>query len=49
MLVIKDTGLGLYLSKQVLAKLNNGIEIASAPGEGTAVKIKFLGSVASWD
>lgn len=45
----KATGLGLYLSKQVLDKLNHGIEIASAPGEGTAVKIKFPGSIAGWD
>ncbi len=37
----KATGLGLYLSKQVLTKLNHGIEVVSEPGEGTAVKISF--------
>lgn len=44
----KATGLGLYLSKQVLDKLNHGIEIDSVPGEGTAVKIKFPDSLKTY-
>ncbi|RKJ40978.1 sensor histidine kinase [Acutalibacter sp. 1XD8-33] len=34
-----STGLGLYLTKRVLDKLQNPMEILSQPGEGTAVKI----------
>lgn len=34
-----STGLGLYLTKRVADKLGNGIEIESAVGKGTAVKV----------
>lgn len=37
----KATGLGLYLSRQILDKLNHEIVIASTPGKGTAVKLIF--------
>lgn len=37
----KATGLGLYLSKQILDKLNHDIVITSAPNKGTVVKIGF--------
>lgn len=32
-----STGIGLYLAKKILKKLNHGIFIRSAPGEGTRV------------
>lgn len=35
----KSTGIGLYLSKRILDRLSHSIEIESAPGEGTRVKI----------
>ncbi len=38
-LVIADTGIGLYLCRQVLDRLNHSISIASRPGEGTLVRL----------
>lgn len=35
----KATGIGLYLSKRILASLEHKIQISSAAGEGTAVQI----------
>ena len=35
----RATGLGLYLCKRILTQLGHGIDIRSAPGEGTAVRI----------
>ena len=37
----KATGLGLYLTKQILDRLNHKIEIDSQIGVGTRVFIKF--------
>ena len=37
--VKRATGLGLYLCKRILTQLGHGIDIRSAPGEGTAVRI----------
>lgn len=37
----KASGLGLYLSKQILTKLGHGISIKSQVGEGTKVIISF--------
>lgn len=34
-----STGLGLYLTKAILEKLQNRIEIVSAPGQGTEVRL----------
>lgn len=36
---MKATGIGLYLSKQILEKLNHNISITSKPGVGTRVQI----------
>lgn len=35
----KSTGIGLYLCRQVLDRLNHGISIASRPGQGTLVRL----------
>lgn len=35
------SGLGLFLCREVLAKLGHGFAIESRPGEGTAVKVDF--------
>lgn len=37
----KATGLGLYLTKQILTSLNHQIEVRSAQGKGTKVTLKF--------
>ena len=37
----KATGIGLYLSKQILDKLNHDIKIYSQPGAGTRVEVSF--------
>lgn len=37
----KATGLGLYLTKQILASLNHKIEISSIQGKGTKVTLRF--------
>lgn len=37
----KSTGIGLYLCKQVMEKLNHDITIESAPGEGTKVYLSL--------
>lgn len=41
----KATGIGLYLSKQILDKLNNNIKIYSQPGAGTRVEINLTSSL----
>ncbi len=33
----KSTGIGLYLCRKVMDKLNHGIDIESEPGKGTRV------------
>lgn len=38
----KSTGIGLYLCRQVLDRLNHGISITSRPGQGTLVRLLFL-------
>ena len=35
----KSTGLGLYLCRRILARLSHTLEITSAPGAGTTVRI----------
>ena len=35
----KSTGIGLYLCKKVMDKLNHGIQISSEPGKGTKVTL----------
>lgn len=35
----KATGLGLYLCRQICGRLNCGIDVESAPGKGTRVKL----------
>lgn len=35
----KSTGIGLYLCRQVMDRLNHGITIASRPGQGTLVRL----------
>lgn len=37
----KSTGLGLYLSKEILKRLSHSITIESEPGKGTRVSIDF--------
>ena len=37
----KATGLGLYLTKQILTSLNHQIEVRSVQGKGTKVTLKF--------
>jgi len=37
----KSTGIGLYLSKRILNKLSHDIAIASEPGVGTVLRIRF--------
>jgi len=37
----KSTGLGLYLCRRILRALNHDIEINSAPGAGTVVRIRL--------
>ena len=37
----RSTGLGLYLSKQILDALGHGIRIASQPGKGTCAALSF--------
>lgn len=41
----KATGIGLYLSKQILDKLNHDIKIYSKPGAGTRVEISLSTSL----
>ena len=38
----KSTGIGLYLSRQILDKLNHEITISSKPGVGTKVEINLM-------
>ena len=45
----KATGLGLYLSKQILDKLNHDIVITSVPNKGTVVKIEFPDTIRNCD
>lgn len=35
----KSTGIGLYLCRQVMDRLNHGLSIASRPGQGTLVRL----------
>ena len=35
----KSTGIGLYLCRQVMDRLNHSISIASRPGSGTLVRL----------
>ena len=35
----KSTGIGLYLCRQVMDRLNHGIFISSRPGQGTLVRL----------
>ncbi len=35
----KSTGIGLYLCREVMDRLNHGISIASRPGQGTLVRL----------
>ena len=35
----KSTGIGLYLCKKVMDKLNHGIQISSQPDKGTKVTL----------
>ncbi len=35
----KSTGIGLYLCRQVMDRLNHGVSIASRPGQGTLVRL----------
>ncbi len=35
------TGIGLYLCKRILTQLGHGIEISSAPGQGTQVRLRL--------
>lgn len=35
------TGMGLYLSREVCAKLGHGLSLESAPGKGTTVRLRF--------
>lgn len=37
----KSTGIGLYLCKNIMDKLNHGFQITSEPGEGTTVYLNF--------
>ena len=37
----KSTGIGLYLSKQILDQLNHEMKITSQPGIGTRVEINL--------
>lgn len=37
----KSTGLGLYLTKEVLGKLGHGLKLESQVGKGTKVIIDF--------
>ncbi|PGW47445.1 sensor histidine kinase [Bacillus thuringiensis] len=37
----ESTGMGLYLVKNIIAKMNHGIEIESEIGKGTKLRIKF--------
>ena len=41
----KATGIGLYLTKEILDKLNHSIKIYSQPGIGTKVEINFDSSL----
>ncbi|AIQ48407.1 membrane protein [Paenibacillus sp. FSL R7-0273] len=43
----ESTGMGLYLVKQICGKLGHKAEISSEAGQGTAVRIIFLGSGAA--
>ena len=36
-----DSGIGLYLCRRILRALNHDIEINSAPGAGTVVRIRL--------
>ncbi|WP_343208170.1 sensor histidine kinase [Anaerolentibacter hominis] len=44
----KSTGIGLYLTKQILDKLSHPISIYSAPGKGTKVYINFSANRADY-
>lgn len=35
----KSTGIGLYLCRRVMDRLNHGISIVSRPGQGTLVRL----------
>ena len=35
----KSTGIGLYLCRQVMDRLNHGISLTSRPGQGTLVRL----------
>lgn len=37
----ESTGMGLYIVKEVIDKLNHRIELESVEGEGTLVRIRF--------
>ena len=37
----KSTGIGLYLCRQVMDRLNHGISITSRPGQGTLLRLDF--------
>ena len=37
----KSTGIGLYLCKEVMDRLEHGISLTSRPGEGTAVRLEL--------
>ncbi|MGM9662756.1 MAG: sensor histidine kinase [Oscillospiraceae bacterium] len=37
----KSTGIGLYLCRQVMDRLNHGISLTSQPGRGTAVRLEL--------
>lgn len=37
----RSTGIGLYLTKEILGRLGHGFAIDSAPGKGTRVRISF--------
>lgn len=38
----ESTGMGLYLAHEICSRLGHAIEIESAPGAGTTVRIRFL-------
>ena len=44
----KASGIGLYLCRRILRALNHDIEINSAPGAGTVVRIRLQTRQAAW-